>query len=49
MMERRRGREGGAAERTWRGREGGSRSKWHGDHGASQDFTTFFFSNFPNE
>jgi len=24
-------------------------SKWHGDHGSSQDFTTFFFSNFPND
>ncbi|XP_068497837.1 uncharacterized protein [Phaseolus vulgaris] len=21
--------------------------KWHGDHGSSQDYTTFFFSNFP--
>jgi len=34
-----------------RGRASGgvNTRKWHGDHGSSQDFTTFFFSNFPNE
>jgi len=32
------------------GQKGGVNSrKWHGDHGSSQDFTSFFFSNFPND
>jgi len=37
--------------RGMRGRSNGGPNtrKWHGDHGSSQDFTTFFFSIFPNE
>jgi len=29
-------------------RGGVNTRKWHGDHGSSQDYTTFFFSNFPH-
>jgi len=29
-------------------RGGVNTRKWRGDHGSSQDYTTFFFSNFPH-
>jgi len=32
----------------WRGRSARGRSVCHGGYGAAQDYTTFFFSNFPS-